>query len=412
MRGDYSALVFWLFGGIAIAVWIAWNRALAASKEKSAHSKSRVEIGDLRREQVELQQIHSREIEQYRSSSSAIIAKKEYLIEGLTKILEQRKSQFPWLASAFADLGLLVAMRDANYLDTKRNPAKKAAEEIREYGRKKRQAEQELRILRYRTEYYEKLFPWITDYVGDDVPDSAVDVSGYEKNDQDDPARNWLSEAEYTKLPVVERYQKALENWARRKKSNWEIGRDYERYVGYLYETKGYEVQFTGAIDGFADMGRDVIARRGLELVIIQCKYWSAQKEIHEKHIFQLFGSSLEYAFRFNGLKVDGAQSLFSNPNQKIGISPVLYTSTKLSSVAKEVAKKLNVQFHELARISEYPVIKCNVSGRKGERIYHLPFDQQYDRVKISRQPEMYTYTVAEAEKAGFRRAWRWQGSS
>ncbi|WP_143699419.1 restriction endonuclease, partial [Xanthomonas oryzae] len=203
----------------------------------------------------------------------------------------------------------------------------------------------------------------------------------------------------------------ALENWTRRKKSNWEIGRDYERYVGYLYETQGYEVQFTGAIDGFADMGRDVIARRGSQLVIVQCKYWASHKEIHEKHIFQLFGSSLEYAFRFNALKIDGVKSLFDNPSQKIGLNPVLYTSTKLSGVAKEVARKLNVQFHELARISDYPLIKCNVSERNRERIYHLPFDQQYDRVKISRTPEMYAYTVAEAEKAGFRRAWRWQGS-
>ncbi|MBR2119302.1 MAG: restriction endonuclease [Pseudomonadota bacterium] len=411
MRGENSVLVFWLFAALAIAAWIAWNRASAASKEKSEHSKSRAELSALRREQLELQQKYSRELAEYRSSSNAIIAKKDFLVEGLTKIIEQRKSQFPWLASAFADLGLLVAMRDADHLERKKHPAKKAADEVREYGRKKRQAERELRILRYRAEYYEKLFPWISNYVGDDVPDSAVDVSGYEQGDQDDPARSWLSEAEYTKLPNVEKYQKALENWTRRKKSNWEIGRDYERYVGYLYETQGYEVQFTGAIDGFADMGRDVIARRGSQLVIVQCKYWASHKEIHEKHIFQLFGSSLEYAFRFNALKIDGVKSLFDNPSQKIGLNPVLYTSTKLSGVAKEVARKLNVQFHELARISDYPLIKCNVSERNRERIYHLPFDQQYDRVKISRTPEMYAYTVAEAEKAGFRRAWRWQGS-
>jgi Restriction endonuclease len=412
MRGDNSALVLWLLIGGAIVLWAALNRAAAARKEKVEHSKSRTELSILRREQMEILKKHSQEIAQQHSLYGSVIAKKDFLIEGLTKILDQRKSQFPWLASAFADLGLLAAMRDADHLETKKNPARKAAEDVREYGRKKRQAEQELRILRYRVEYYEKLFPWISDYVGDDVPDSAVDVSGHEQGDQEDPAKIWLSEAEYTKLPESERNQKALENLARRKKSNWEIGRDYERYVGYLYETQGYEVQFTGAIDGFSDMGRDVIARRGSELVIVQCKYWSAQKEIHEKHIFQLFGSALEYAFRFNELRVDGARSFFANPDQKMGLIPVLYTSTKLSSIAKQVAEKLDVQFHELARISDYPVVKCNVSGRGREKIYHLPFDQQYDRVKISRKPEMYAYTVAEAEKAGFRRAWRWQGPS
>jgi hypothetical protein len=28
-------------------------------------------------------------------------------------------------------------------------------------------------------------------------------------------------------------------------------------------------------------------------------------------------------------------------------------------------------------------MIKCNISKRSGEKIYHLPFDQQYDKVKI-----------------------------
>ena len=96
----------------------------------------------------------------------------------------------------------------------------------------------------------------------------------------------------------------------------------------------------------------------------------------------------------------------------QFGVKPVLYTSTKLSDVAKEVAGKLDVKFYEQARISSYPLIKCNISGRDKERIYHLPFDQQYDRVKISGRPEMYVYTIAEAERAGFRRAWRWQGKT
>jgi len=43
---------------------------------------------------------------------------------------------------------------------------------------------------------------------------------------------------------------------------------------------------------------------------------------------------------------------------------------------------------------------------RDGVKIYHLPFDQQYDRTKIiPDKGEKYVYTVAEAEKAGFRRA-------
>jgi hypothetical protein len=47
---------------------------------------------------------------------------------------------------------------------------------------------------------------------------------------------------------------------------------------------------------------------------------------------------------------------------------------------------------------------------RDGEKIYHLPFDQQYDRTKIRPGTgEKYAYTVAEAENDGFRRAWKWR---
>ncbi|OYO31097.1 hypothetical protein CD932_08160 [Janthinobacterium sp. PC23-8] len=54
----------------------------------------------------------------------------------------------------------------------------------------------------------------------------------------------------------------------------------------------------------------------------------------------------------------------------------------------------------------DYPLIKCNVNGRN--KIYHLPFDQQYDRVRISpARGELYVRTAQEAEKLGFRRAMR-----
>ena len=50
---------------------------------------------------------------------------------------------------------------------------------------------------------------------------------------------------------------------------------------------------------------------------------------------------------------------------------------------------------------------------RNGEKIYHLPFDQQYDRTLIKEEKnECYLETVKEAEALGFRRAFRWRGTS
>ncbi len=56
-------------------------------------------------------------------------------------------------------------------------------------------------------------------------------------------------------------------------------------------------------------------------------------------------------------------------------------------------------------------MIKCNINQSTKEKIYHLPFDQQYDRTKITAEcGEFYATTVAEAEKKGFRRAFRFAG--
>lgn len=63
--------------------------------------------------------------------------------------------------------------------------------------------------------------------------------------------------------------------------------------------------------------------------------------------------------------------------------------------------------------LASYPCIKCNVSRRDGTKIYHLPFDQQYDRTLIEEEKnECYVETVKEAEDLGFRRAFRWHGST
>ncbi len=280
---------------------------------------------------------------------------------------------------------------------------------MREHGRRRREAELQFRLMRYRVEYYEKLFPWIVEYVGDDVPDEEVDLSGVEAEPSDDPVKHWLNEAEYQRLSVAEKNELALHRWRTSQKTSWQIGRDYERFIGYNYETLGYDVTFHGAIEGLQDMGRDVIAQRGTELRVIQCKYWSQHKTIHEKHIFQLFGSALEYAFRLRTFDDVHQLSLFGGTVGGTGTTAVLYTSTRVSDVAREVAKKLRVECNENIGISDYPLIKCNIS-RDGQRIYHLPFDQQYDRTKIKLgSGEKYVYTVQEAENAGFRRAWRWR---
>jgi len=44
--------------------------------------------------------------------------------------------------------------------------------------------------------------------------------------------------------------------------------------------------------------------------------------------------------------------------------------------------------------------------------IYHLPFDQQYDRTAILNKGEEFVWTVTDAELKGFRRAVKWHSSN
>jgi hypothetical protein len=93
----------------------------------------------------------------------------------------------------------------------------------------------------------------------------------------------------------------------------------------------------------------------------------------------------------------------------KANVSAVFITTTTLSPVAKKAAQWLKIEVKERFGIDKsYPMIKCNINQSSKEKIYHLPFDQQYDRTKIIPEfGEFYATTVAEAERKGFRRAFR-----
>ncbi len=118
-------------------------------------------------------------------------------------------------------------------------------------------------------------------------------------------------------------------------------------------------------------------------------------KIIHEKHLFQLYGTCIVY----------GIENNLQNPPYGVFI-----TSCALSETARKVADALRLHVRQHIPIKDYPCIKCNV-GKEKEKIYHLPFDQQYDKIKMTKGNGcFYAATVAEAEAAGFRRAWRWHG--
>lgn len=334
--------------------------------------------------------------------------------ENIQKIAKQKTMGFPWLAEAYADYFTLKEGKLASYLDHKSHPAHTTAAIVRNIKKEKRELLKQNRVIKYQIIYLEKLFPWISEFITYDeneeipvrVDDDSSDV------DAEDRVRDYLSQEEYRSLPSVERNQRALDRYLEnRNKSKWAIGRDYEMYVGYLYEKKGYTVQYKGIVDGFEDLGRDLIAKKDNEVLIIQCKHWAQYKEIHEKHIFQLFGTTMEYWIKnFKNSKKSRSFEEFSKFLSESLLQPIFFTSTTLSAKAKEMATALSIDVRENEPLGEFPRIKCNINSDKlGQtKIYHLPMDQQYDRTIVgNRSGEFYAFTVKEAEDAGFRRAFK-----
>ena len=333
----------------------------------------------------------------------------------IQKLAKQKSMGFPWLAEAYADYFALKDEEIEKYLEQKKHPAYTAAENVRIIKNEKKEILKENKVVRYKINYFEKLFPWLSELIADDE-DEYIPVridSDIKDDNNEDRVKDFLTPEEYKSLPSVERNQMALDRYLKnRNKSKWAIGRDYEMYVGYLYEQKGYSIEYKGIIDGFEDLGRDVIAIKDNEVCIIQCKRWAQYKEIHEKYIFQLFGTTMEYWIKnFNNYRIPKTFEEFAKFLNESKLRPIFFTSTSLSDKAKEMANALSVEIIENEPLGEFPRIKCNINNDEfgaQTKIYHLPMDQQYDRTIIgNRAGEFYAFTVREAEDGGFRRAFR-----
>lgn len=286
----------------------------------------------------------------------------------------------------------------AKALENKSRPAYKAAETVREETRRRRIAERAAKEARAVVDYYESIAPFLIDFkeeIIEEEDDAHEWLRDYSDEEREDATTRFLAKSEYRTLPPSERNELALRRYWERHHSASAIGKMYERYVGYWYESQGYAVEYNGIFKGYEDLGRDLICRRKGVVSIAQCKNWSQQKTIHEKHIFQLFGSTV----------------LFRLGNPDLTVRGAFYTSTKISAVAREIARFLDIDVVESFPFDKtYPSIKCNISRRAGEKIYHLPFDQQYDKVIVEPpRGEFYCRTVAEAERQGFRRAFRYR---
>jgi hypothetical protein len=311
-----------------------------------------------------------------------------------------------WLAKFLAEADRTVDESISDAMRDKKRPAYKAAEEVAEARAERRQFKERVKFLEYQLASLKEYFPFLEEYE-DIILDESVPLAQGDTNlaalEESDPVLRFVAKADYDSLSPGERNQLALNRYLSGGLGPAAIGRLYERYLGYLYEREGWKVEYYGIVKGFEDLGRDLICSKGNDVKIIQAKCWSIGKTIHEKHIFQLFGTTQLYI-------MDREKNDLFTPS----ISARFVTTTTLSPVALRAAEWLKIEVQEQLPLSKaFPMIKCNINQGTKEKIYHLPFDQQYDRTKILPElGELYAATTAEAEKKGFRRAFRYSGTA
>lgn len=324
------------------------------------------------------------------------------IVENEKEILKQslieKSSGYPTLHKSLAEFEKYIDDAVSHELIVKSHPAYSSAEVVKEHSRRRREAERSQKITQSIIEYYEELEPSLIDYKNEEFGDIDEVLKEWTEEEKQDPVTYFVNKDEYRNLSSAERNQLALERYWKRPHSKWHIGIMYERYVGYLYENMGYEVAYHGVKEGVHDLGRDLLAQKGNEIIVIQCKYWNQFRTVFENEIFQFFGTVFQYKYANKTKKVKG----------------IFYATTEVSDLARNFATELGIELKENYKMDRaYPCIKCNISQIDKTKIYHLPFDQQYDNVKIEpKTGEFYCTTTKEAENNGFRRAWKWKGSA
>lgn len=296
-------------------------------------------------------------------------------------------------ASLYADIEDMQIEKAHKYLLTKERPITlggKTDETLRQIKKMHRTAVAQLKEMQYKYDFLLSVFPELATYLDDEQ--SLAEIAEYDMEDVKenyDRVIDFVPREEYERLTPTERNQLALDRYIEgRKKSARIAGFDYEMYCCHKLRQNGFEVEEFGIQNGLEDLGRDIIAKKGGKTYVIQCKRYKKDCLVHENTICQIFGTSIHYR--------NTATS---------EVVPVLITTGEVSKTAREFAEILNVEIRQW-EMEDYPRIKANINN--GQKIYHLPFDQQYWRTIIEPEKgEGYYMTVAEVEQNGFRRAMR-----
>jgi len=87
--------------------------------------------------------------------------------EEILKIAKQKSMGFPWLAEAYADYFALKDGELEKYLKDKKYPAYTASANVKIIKNEKRELTKTNKIITYKLNYFEKLFPWLLELIAE-----------------------------------------------------------------------------------------------------------------------------------------------------------------------------------------------------------------------------------------------------
>jgi len=200
----------------------------------------------------------------------------------INNIMKGRLEAYKYIAPLISDVLIIEENKYVETLKYSRSIInREKVIKINELKAEKKRILEENRILTYKLDEIYSLFPHLAEF---------NEYDGL-NNEYIDDYHDYLTELEYKELSDTDKNKRALEYYKKRKKTNWEIGRDFERFIGYEYEKLGNDVIYYGIEKKLEDLGRDLIALNSENILVVQCKYWSKYKIVHEKHLAQLYGT-------------------------------------------------------------------------------------------------------------------------
>lgn len=89
-------------------------------------------------------------------------------------------------------------------------------------------------------------------------------------------------------------------------RKNKQKGDKYELQIGKSYQKQGYKVYFKGINEGLRDKGIDLVAYKGKEALLIQCKNWE-RSQVKQEHLRIFLGDCTAY--------IEQNQKIFAKKN-------------------------------------------------------------------------------------------------